>query len=292
MLKLDKILVPIDFSDRSRLAARDASELARHFHSEVTLFYVNELVVIHPTTGPLGVGISSTNAVEAGHISQRQQQLDAFGCAEFTGVKINRLICSGDPATLIVEHAHTEGVDLILMPTRGEGAFRRLLMGSVTAKVLHDAECPVWTGTHVRDALGPSLTEVRHVMCAVDFGAQSVKALHWAADFASEFGAKLTVVHAVLATPPNLPERYMFQWHGEATGGAEARLRDLLLTSHIQADILIADGETPKVLGNALQQQDAGLLVMGRSCVPGRSGRLGSDAYGIICQAPCPVVSI
>jgi len=41
----------------------------------------------------------------------------------------------------------------------------------------------------VGDALGPSLTEVRHVMYVVDFGAQSVKALHWAADFASEFSA-------------------------------------------------------------------------------------------------------
>ncbi len=162
MLKLHKILVSIDFSDRSGVAARDAGKLARHFHSEVTLFYVNELVVIHPTTGPLGIGISSTNAAEAGHISRRQQELDTFGCAEFTGVRINRLICSGDPATLIVEYAHTEGVDLILMPTRGKSAFRRLLLGSVTAKVLHDAECPVWTGKYVGESQPIGPTERRH----------------------------------------------------------------------------------------------------------------------------------
>jgi nucleotide-binding universal stress UspA family protein len=292
MLKLDKILLPIDFSDRNRVAARDAGKLARHFHSEVTLLYVNELLVVHPMTGPLGFGLSSANAAQAGNISRRQQELDAFGTAELTGVKVKRLICSGDPAKLIVEHAHTGGVDLILMPTHGKGAFRRLLLGSVAAKVLHDAECPVWTGTHLGDAPAPSPTEVRHVMCAVNFGPQSAKAVRWAADFASEFGAKLTAVHAVLGTPPNLPDRYMFQWHGEAVGGADERLRALLLESHVQADVLIVDGETPKVLGTALQQQGAGLLVMGRSCVPGRNGRLGSDAYGIICHAPCPVVSI
>jgi nucleotide-binding universal stress UspA family protein len=163
---------------------------------------------------------------------------------------------------------------------RGKSAFRRLLLGSVTAKVLHDAECAVWSGKHVGEspAIGP--TEMNHVMCAVDFGPQSVKALRWAADFASEFGAKLTVVHAVLAIPPNLPERYMFQWHDEATGGAETRLGDLLLTVHIQANILIADGETTKVLSNALQQQDAGLLVMGRSCVPD-----GVDGSGVMLMA-------
>ena len=290
MLKLEKILVPIDFSDRSRVAARDAGELARHFRSEVTLLYVNELLVVHPTTGPLGFGVSSAKATE--NVSRQQKEVDAFGAAELTGIQVKRLIYSGDPAKLIIEHAHKEGVDLILMPTRGKGAYRRLLLGSVSAKVLHDAECPVWTCTHVGAGPAPSPTEVRYVMCAVNFGPQSAKAIRWAADFASEFGAKLTVVHAVLGTPPNLPERYMFQWHGEAMGGAEERLRALLLASHVQADVLIVDGETPKVLGTAVQQQGAGLLVIGRSCVSGRNGRLGSDAYSIICHAPCPVVSI
>lgn len=293
MLKLDKILVPIDFSERSAIAALDAGKLARHCHSDVTLLYVNELAVVHPTTGPLGFGVSPANAaMETGNISRRRQQLDAFGIAELDRVKVKRLVCSGDPARVIVEHAHSGGMDLILMPTHGKGLFRRLLLGSVTAKVLHDSECPVWTGSHAGDAPAHSPTEVHHVMCAVNFGPQSAKAVRWAADFAAEFGAKLTVVHAVLGTPPNLPERYMFQWHGEAIGGAEERLRALLLASHAQADVLIVDGETPKVLATAVRQQGAGLLVIGRSCVSGRNGRLGSDAYGIICHAACPVVSI
>jgi len=292
MLKLDKILVPIDFSDHNRVVTRDAGELARRFQSEVTLLHVNELLVAHPTTGPLGFGVTSAKTTPAEKVSRQQQELDAFGRAELTGIQVKRLICSGDPAKLIVEYAHKEDVDLILMSTRGKGAFRRLLLGSVSAKVLHDAECPVWTGTHVRDAPSASPAKVRHVMCAVNFGPQSAKAVRWAAGFASEFGAKLTVVHAVLGTPPNLPERYMFQWHGEAIGGAEERLRALLLAANISADVLIVDGETPRVLATAVQQQGAGLLVIGRSCVPGHNGRLGSDAYSIICHAPCPVVSI
>jgi len=84
----------------------------------------------------------------------------------------------------------------------------------------------------------------------------------------------------------------MFQWHGEAIGGAEERLRSLLLAANVSADVLIVDGETPRALATAVQQQGAGLLVIGRSCVPGHDGRLGSDAYSIICHAPCPVVSI
>ena len=86
MLKLDKILLPIDFSGRSCVAARDAGKLARHFHSEVTLLYVNEILVIHPTNGPLGFGVSSAHLTQAGNISRRQQELYAFGTAELTGV--------------------------------------------------------------------------------------------------------------------------------------------------------------------------------------------------------------
>ncbi len=38
------------------------------------------------------------------------------------------------------------------MPTHGYGPFRRFILGSVTAKVLHDADCPVWTGVHLEEA--------------------------------------------------------------------------------------------------------------------------------------------
>ena len=57
-------------------------------------------------------------------------------------------LAQGDAATEIVQFAMRENVDLIAMPTRGCGVFRKMLLGSVTAKVLHDASCPVWTSSH------------------------------------------------------------------------------------------------------------------------------------------------
>src|ERR1035438_4265336 len=86
---------------------------------------------------------------------------------------------------------------LIMLPTHGYGRFRRLMLGSVTAKVLHDAACPVWTGVHMEHV--PRLEDIafRKVVCAVDLGEQSCPTLRWATEFAAEFGAGLTVVHAV-----------------------------------------------------------------------------------------------
>jgi nucleotide-binding universal stress UspA family protein len=293
MFQLERILVPIDFSDGSLIAASHAGALARHFHSEVTLLHVNEFLVIHPLTGPLGFGITSWESIRSEHLTTRQKELDEFGTVELSGISVKRLVCSGDPAKLIVERALAESSDLIIMPTHGGGPFRRFLLGSVTAKILHDAECPVWTGPHLAEPPALTPTDIRHVMCAVNFGPQSSKAVRWAAAFAAEFGAKLTVVHAVLETPPSLPDQYAFQWHGEAHCGAGERLRTLLLDSGIRADsLVVSDGDVPRALSAAAKEKGAGLLVIGRSCAGEMAKRLGSHTYAIICNAPCPAVSI
>jgi nucleotide-binding universal stress UspA family protein len=293
MFHLGKILLPIDFSASGLTAANHVGALARHFHSEVTLLHVNDFSVLHPLNGPLGFGITSEEAERAEHLSRRQQQLDEFGVAELRGVSVKRLLRCGDPAKLIVECAGEDKSELILMPTRGHGSFRRFLLGSVTSKVLHDAESPVWTSTHLAEPLTLNPTEVRHVMCAVDFGPQSCKVLSWAASFASEFGAKLTAVHAVLQTPPTLPDRHTFYWHDQAHLGAEERLRGLVLDSRIQADVLVvSNGDVPKALSAAAKEKGAELLVIGRSWACDLPRRLGTHAYFIICNAPCPVVSI
>jgi len=232
-------------------------------------------------------------AIRSEHLAARKKELDEFGALELSGIRVKRLVCSGDPARLIVERASAENSDLIIMPTHGGGSFRRFLLGSVTAKVLHDSECPVWTGAHLEEAPSLTPTDIRHVMCAVNFGPQSCQAIRWAAALAKEFGAKLTVVHAVLQTPPNLPDRYAFQWHEEAQHGTDERLHTLLLDFGIQADsLVVSDGDVPRALSAAAKEQGAGLLVIGRSSAAKASKRLGSQTYSIICYAPCPVVSI
>jgi nucleotide-binding universal stress UspA family protein len=77
----------------------------------------------------------------------------------------------GDPAFEIVDYAGKNGVDLIMMPTHGYGKFRSMLLGSVAGKVLHDAECAVWTDTHSET---PSAhREIGNVLCAIEVGTES-----------------------------------------------------------------------------------------------------------------------
>src|SRR5262245_42436827 len=108
MFQLERILVPVDFSEASLGAASQAGALARRFHSDVTLLHVNEFQVVHPFTGALGFGITSAESIRAEHLAARKKCLDEFGVAELQGGSTKRLLCSGDPAKVIVHRAQEE----------------------------------------------------------------------------------------------------------------------------------------------------------------------------------------
>lgn len=293
MFQPKKILVPTDFSAGSLIAAGYAGALARHFHCQVTLLYVNEVSVIHPFDGPLGFGLASAESKSPEHLQARRKEMDEFAAVELSGVNTTRLVCSGDPASLIVQKAQGEKMDLVIMTTHGTGRFRRHLLGSVTAKVLHDVDCPVWTCAHLAEPMAFTTANIQNVICAVDFGPQSSKVIRWAADFANELGSRLTIVHAVLETPPSLPERFMFHWHDEARSGAGERLRALVLDSEVGAEVLVVgNADIPQALSGAVNDTGAGLMVIGRGSASAKQRRLGSYTLAIICNAPCPVVSV
>ena len=74
-----------------------------------------------------------------------QKNLDQSLGLELEGLAIRCVLVKGDPARAILQTAQLENADLIMMPSHGY-TFDQFLLGSVTAKVLHRTECPVWTG--------------------------------------------------------------------------------------------------------------------------------------------------
>ena len=78
MFQVERILIPIDFSMANSNAVRYAGILARHFGSQVTLFHVNEISVLHALDGPLGFGIASRGQVVSDCVAEQQKRLDDF----------------------------------------------------------------------------------------------------------------------------------------------------------------------------------------------------------------------
>lgn len=289
MFSLAKVLFPVDFSDRCAGAARFVLALASRFQSQVTMLHV--LPPPHYEFSALEVGGAVLNELFANRAQQVARELDEYLAPEFEGVPVKRLLLEGDPAKMIVQHAASEGVDLIVMPTHGYGTFRRFILGSVTAKVLHDAGCPVWTGVHLETASAEGKVTFDRILCAVDLGRESEQALRWASAMAEAAGAQLTLMHALpAATPPiEAPDAECLK---QARVEAEAALQKLAAGTGAKADILVEGGDTPKVVCDTAARLGASLLVIGRGSAAGVFGRLRANAYAIIRQSPCPVVSV
>jgi nucleotide-binding universal stress UspA family protein len=276
-MKLTKILLPVDFSGQGDGAAQQAAALARHFHAGLILLHVNPIqvpVLLSPSDfgGPIDTGWIT--ALEA----QGRRDLDTYHQADLAGVDVRKIVVTGDPAARIVEFAHREKPDLIVMPTHGYGPFRRFLLGSVAAKVLHDVDVPVWTGAHLQKGSQPMWKRIGRVICAIDLRTAEAP-LVWARDFASEFKSELIIVHAV---------------HEPQVSAAEAHeyIQCLQRKLSVPGEILIEEGNPAQVVQAAANRRNADLVVIGRSPREGVSGRLRTNAYPIVRDAPCPVVSV
>jgi nucleotide-binding universal stress UspA family protein len=289
MRSISKILLPVDFSERSTAAARYAQALARHFEAELILLHV--LTPPNYEFGALETAGSMLDELYRNRAEQASQDLARFATAEPPGLKVRRIVLEGDPAKKTVDLALEEGVDIIAMPTHGYGPFRRFILGSNTAKVLHDADCPVWTGVHLEQAPAVASIPFRSILCAVDLGPQSSRTLDWAAWLARQFGARLGVVHAT-AGVPDLGDDPRWQWRQEIRAAAGRELFRLLDGVGAEADLSIEAGEPAQVICSAAARAAADVLVIGRGSAAGVFGRLRTNAYAIIRQSPCPVVSV
>jgi nucleotide-binding universal stress UspA family protein len=284
-MNIKHILLPIDFESAPSNLVHQAAAIARQFHSQITVLNV---------VTPMSYSAASLEGsyVPAGRedllaelIRQARKHLDQCLQPELEGLPVKRILIQGDPAMEIVKASRSEHADLIMMPTHGRGSFRRFLIGSVTAKVLHDGEIPVWTGAHLEEA--PSKFAVRHVVCGIDLSSHSHMAVSWASAVAASFHARLTLAHVVPATIETYGEYP--EWTATLADIATGQMSDILAKVGVKAEIVVDGGDPAKLLNRIATDQKADLLVVGRTPSP---GHLGHTGYGIIRESRIPVVSV
>jgi nucleotide-binding universal stress UspA family protein len=221
-----------------------------------------------------------------------QERLDTSFVRELAGIPVTRVAELGDPADTILRFAKSEHVDLIMMPSHGYGPFRSLLLGSTTAKVLHDAECPVWTGAHMEEAPAKEHLACRAVLCAVDDTRKSTELIKWAAQFAKDAGATLRLVHAV-AGIESWPERQLDREFEEAVRVESRKAVEVLAKeAGVDVPICVTVGEVASVVREEARRHGADLVFIGRGLIHEKLGRLRTHAHAIIRHAPCPVMSV
>jgi nucleotide-binding universal stress UspA family protein len=265
------ILLPVDSHETSRGAGRYAEAVGRHFDAVIHLLHVLE-PYSHPYDR-LGEGMWDRRSRK----EIAEEQITRFRDQEFNGMKTTVDVAEGDPAQCIVERATSLPAQLIVMPTRSRGRFRRFLVGSTTAKVLDDVSVPVLTGVHMEQAPEPEQMRVQKVLCAIDFDDRGGDTLQSAKLLAARFGSELTVIHAS-------DER--------AKDKASKRLEEFVARAGVQATLRVTPGDPGKVVCETARECGCDVVVIGRSTPSRLGGRLRTQSYRIIRESPCPVLSV
>ena len=293
--RIQQILFPIDFSKASEAAAPHVAGLAQAVGAKVSLMNVVPwLSGWHGASEPhFVVGDDVLRRLE---LSQKEaeasslKELENFAMQFFQGIEYDVSVKTGGVAESIIAHAQEVQADLVMMSTRGFGPPRPFLIGSVTAKVLHDARCAVWTSPHPKE-LEP-FRAYRRIVCAIDYRHPSRELLSHAMEVAQLFKSRLSVVSAVPC--PALGEvpcrdRQSVQSLKRETIDA---LRHLFEELKITPSIHVAEGAIGEVIRQAASMEDGDLVVIGRGHLEESWGHLRTHAYEIIWNSPCPVLSL
>jgi nucleotide-binding universal stress UspA family protein len=293
--RIQRILFPTDFSKSSEATAPHVAGLAQAVGARVTILnLVPWLSGWHGMSEPHFM--VSDDVLRKLELNQKATEASCLKTVEalrkqyFQNMECDVCVQSGGVAESIVEYAHEMQADLIMIPTRGMGPPRPFLIGSVTAKVLHDARCAVWTSPHPKEL--EAFRPYRQIVCAMDYRLLSRGLLARASQVARLFKSRLTVMTAIpcpATSSVSCAERESVRSLKKETGSALQRLVQEL---SIDASLHILEGAVGEAIRQVAVMEDGDLVVIGRGHLDEPSGYLRTHAYEIIWNSPCPVLSL
>jgi nucleotide-binding universal stress UspA family protein len=143
MIRLQRILVPTDFSDSARHALTYGLSFAREYHAELLLLHVVEIVPVGYASDLFPAPMAAVFQEVSTYARAELAQLGAL--ARERGVTSRELVSQGKPSAEIVKAAREHDVDVIVLGTHGKGMLDKALFGSTTERVVRRAPCPVLT---------------------------------------------------------------------------------------------------------------------------------------------------
>jgi nucleotide-binding universal stress UspA family protein len=294
MLEIKLILCPIDFSGFSVRAYRHALSLAEHYRAKLVALHVVELWR-HPSvafTANAGLYDEFCQAVCEGGKEQLQKFVQQNTHNE---IQPELLVHQGIAADSILSLARAHKADVIVMGTHGRRGYDRLMLGSVTDRVMRMAPCPVLVVNNLPNVPESAVNQpgqahrLTRVLFCTDFSENSKRALDYAISAAQEYNAELTLVH-VLEDAPS-PAR-----KGEALAAATEQLEKLMhpeMRKTLKIKTAVRIGKPYREIIQFALEAPADIVIMG---VHGRGvldlAVFGSTTYRVMQLGPCPVLAV
>ena len=296
MLPFKKVLFPVDYSASCAAMVPYVKDMTRHFSADLTLVHAYALRPVFVNRDIESVLVYSDVAYADPKIAEEARQvegqrLSAFATEEFPGQRPNLLTEEGEAGAVIHKVLQHQGADLVMMPTRGDGVIRRFLLGSVTAKVLHDVSAAVWTGTGTAIQGHAPTVPYKSIICALDETPESEAVLRAAAAMAKSYQASLALVH-VLEMPPATPEIDFTPYRQDLIDAGHTHMRSLKDRLNLDVPNVVIDAGVADGIREEIVRRKGDLLVVGRGHDQGIVSRVWSRLYSIVRDSPCPVLSI
>jgi nucleotide-binding universal stress UspA family protein len=294
MLEIRLIVCPIDFSEFSARAYRYAQSLAGHYRAKLVAQHIVELWRYPSVSFTTSAALYEEFSHSASERCKEQLQEFVKNHAQ-DGVQSELVVDQGMAPDTILSFAQAQKADLIVMGTHGRRGYDRLMLGSVTDRVMRRAPCPVLAvcnAPHDSRGVGKERGHVYHlsrILFCADFSENSEKALNYAISATAEYGAELTLLHVLEDFPgPAKME--------EAMAAATEQLDKLIppearKTLKIKTTVRIGK-PYQQIIQLALEAQ-IDMVTMG---VHGRGALdlavFGSTTYRVMQLGPCPVLAV
>jgi len=286
-MQFKNILFPVDFSESSRALNPEVEFLARRFHAQVTLMHVFEIPFTWYGSGE--APLMNTDCLQQ-YIGDVRRRLAQYKI-DLPEQWLCRMTAEGDPAWQIKNYVSENNIDLVVMGTHGYGVLRRVLLGSVAMKVLHDVTCPVWTHAPGQTADPSAFAGVKQIACAVELNNEAVPLLRFVSQIAEDFGATVRLIHSV---PDNASRPYRYfdtDLHRFLVKQADEDIAVLQETAGTHFSVDLVEDPIPQAIATIVGQHGADLVIIGRGRSQEIFGTLRTHAYDIIRQSQVPVLS-
>jgi nucleotide-binding universal stress UspA family protein len=279
-----RILVPVDFSEPSKKAVNYGLSLALQFNARLVLAHITpfETLAYERSKATL------LQLIPAEH----RQQLD-----------YEIIVKAGDVRQELLGIVDEKEIDLVVMGSRGRSYFERMLLGSVTERILRKVHVPILTVSHLdpeKEIHRPGLVPLRKLVYATDLQEGSEAGLEFSLRLARGLDAHLTVVHVMQALDSGFASPDFTGYIPDLSAQARAQCAErmsqmiaLVSDGSVPVTTMLDDGVPYEAINRAALVTNADLVIINLQG-KGRLERalLGTTAERVIRTATVPVLSL
>lgn len=314
MIKLQRILCPVDLSESSMLALRFANAIAGRYKSALTILHVLEnphLDIPGAETGAFSFG----EAMNLYKEERQEQIIETLRRKGNPAPNLEIIFTEGSPYKEIVDNAKKLKSDMIIMSAFTDGTYGSMI-GSTTERVIRLSPCPVLT---IRTDIGSKYHEEikemndlmdtrpgisRKILLPTDFSEHSMLAKKYALSLAIEYKAEIIALHIIeniaqlsLLTGVEMPGYSAASiYYNDLFKLAQKRIKEICdeaSSKGINTKERIIYGNPRHEILNIAKSESIDMIVIGTHGRRGFSRLIhGSVAEAVIRHSPCSVLSV